>query len=127
MDHIKLLGTINPLESLNQMMATIQPKFIMRKNVNSYDLYAMIVALKTNHGSSILRQILIAMGFPNDSIPPNLINHWNRMDAAKTKKRSYIQRTKVQSRRKNLKSIRKSNDKEAKLNRNNSLGSYKDY
>ena len=40
MEHIQMLGNTNPLESLNHQMAAIQPKFIIRKNPDSYDLYS---------------------------------------------------------------------------------------
>ena len=127
MEHIRLLGTTNPLESLNQQMATIQPKFIMRKSPEAYDLYSIIVALKSNHGTNILRKILNKIGFPNDMIPPNIVDHWNRMDNNKCNRRYYCNEDQSISRRKELKRIGKTNDNNARKSNQKSLGSYKDF
>ena len=127
MQHLQILGNTNPLESLNQQMATIQPKFISRKNPNSYDAYSIIVALKSNHGSNILRMILMQMGFPNDMIPPNIIDHWYRLDNKKANDRYYLRENEFIARRRLLKRMAKANDNDAKKSNNKSLGSYKDF
>ena len=126
-EHIKLLGTTNPLESLNQQMATIQPKFIMQKNPQTNDLFSIIVALKSNHGSNILHKILTEIGFPKNMIPPIITDHWDRLDNAKCNRRHHFNEDKFIARQKELERLAKLNDNAARQSNRKSVGSYEDY
>ena len=106
------------------MMASIQPKFIMRKTPMTYDLFAIICALKYNHGSIILKYILIEMGFSMEMMPNSLISLWIQLDNAKTRRRVRITTSQFKDRRKKLKSQRKCIDKCVKANNNKISGSY---
>ena len=130
MNHMKLLSSINQLEALNQSLAAIQPKFIMRKNPNTYDMFAVITAMRFNHGSIILKYILMECGFPINMIPNSLIEHWTKLDNAKSHRRIIITDPKFKRRRKEYKSLRRLSNNSVKNNlppksQRENAGSYK--
>ncbi len=124
MDHLKLLGTVNKCESLNQSMATLQPKYLFRKREESYDVYSYLTALKNNHGCIVFVDILNEMNFPKSVIPLILIEHWKRLDDSKTNKRAYFNEKEQKKRRTYLKGKRKKDSHDRQKNNKNSTGNY---
>ena len=67
------------------------------------------------------------MGFPEDMISSNLIDHWDRLHNKKTNMRYYMNEEKPKARRKQLKRMSKDKDTKAKVSSDSSLVSYKNH
>ena len=124
MNHIQLCATNNLCESFNYSLSCIQPKFLYHKYEEGYDLYSYIVAIKTNFGSSGLKNILFEIGYDVNNIPSELLKCWHKVDIKKERRRINQDTDEYRKRRLELKKKRKQDSLKVRQN-NPKEGCYK--